>query len=141
MKRVIYFLLFGILFCNNAIYSRVPNMGSMAGWYDCMRDDKKYLSPFLGYIYIETDYLKKMYDFDMNIEHKNKLLDDIPEVDIVITMGCNVDCPMLPCTYREDWGLDDPTGGSEFEFNLTAKLIEEKIKNLVLRIEAGEIKL
>jgi arsenate reductase len=85
--------------------------------------------------------IKKMYDFDMNIEHKNKLLDDIPEVDIVITMGCNVDCPMLPCTYREDWGLDDPTGGSEFEFNLTAKLIEEKIKNLVLRIEAGEIKL
>lgn len=85
--------------------------------------------------------IKEMYDFDMNITHKNKLLDDIPEVDIVITMGCNVDCPMLPCSYREDWGLDDPTGGSEFEFNLTAKLIEEKIKNLILRIEAGEIKL
>lgn len=85
--------------------------------------------------------IKAMYDYDMTITQKNKLLDDIPEVDIVITMGCNVDCPMLPCKHREDWGLDDPTGGSDFEFNLTAKLIEEKIKNLIYRIENGEIKL
>lgn len=82
-----------------------------------------------------------MYDYDMNQEHKNKLLSDIPEVDIVITMGCNVDCPTLPCKYREDWGLDDPTGNSDMVFNLTAKLIDEKINNLMMRIKLNVIKL
>lgn len=32
------------------------------------------------------------------------MLSDIPEVDIVITMGCNVVCPMIKSSYREDWG-------------------------------------
>lgn len=85
--------------------------------------------------------IKTMYDYEMDSGYKNKLLSDIPEVDIVVTMGCNVDCPMLPCKYREDFGLDDPTGENDFVFNLTAKLIEEKIQNLIYKIENGEIKL
>ena len=40
----------------------------------------------------------------------SKILNDIPEVDIVITMGCNVECPNISCDYMEDWGLEDPTG-------------------------------
>jgi protein-tyrosine-phosphatase len=60
-------------------------------------------------------------------------------VDIVITMGCNVDCPYLPCKFREDWGLDDPSGKSDEEFIKTMNLIEEKIKNLKTRIAKKEI--
>ena len=32
-------------------------------------------------------------------------MSEIPPADIVITMGCNVNCPYLPCCHREDWGL------------------------------------
>ena len=36
-------------------------------------------------------------------EHSPKLLADIPEeVDILITMGCNVVCPFLPCSTGGD---------------------------------------
>jgi arsenate reductase len=49
-------------------------------------------------------------------------------------MGCNVECPFLPCCYREDWGLDDPTGQSDEAFAATAKLIEQKILDLKQRI-------
>jgi arsenate reductase len=56
-------------------------------------------------------------------------------------MGCNVACPFLPCKYREDWGLDDPTGKSDKEFIKTAKTIEDKIKELIKRIENNEINL
>lgn len=84
---------------------------------------------------------KDLYNIDMNETQKSKLLEDIPTVDIVITMGCNVACPFLPCKYREDWGLDDPTGKSDEEFIKTAKTIEEKIKELVNRIENNEINL
>ena len=34
--------------------------------------------------------MKELYDIDMEKTQHSKLLDDIPPVDIVITMGCNV---------------------------------------------------
>lgn len=83
--------------------------------------------------------VKKYYEIDMNISQSSKMIDDIPAVDIVITMGCNVDCPFLPCKFREDWGLDDPSGKNEEEFYKTVKLIEEKILNLKDRILRKEI--
>jgi len=82
----------------------------------------------------------KMYDVDMNQTQSSKLIDLLPEdIDILITMGCNVECPFVPCKYREDWGLDDPTGMSEKVFIETAKLIDQKINHLKNRIESKEI--
>ncbi|MFW2487827.1 arsenate reductase ArsC [Clostridium chromiireducens] len=85
--------------------------------------------------------IKDLYEIDMNKTQKSKLLSDIPQVDVVVTMGCNVQCPFLPSKHREDWGLEDPSGKSDEEFILTAKIIEEKIKDLAKRIESNEIKL
>lgn len=79
--------------------------------------------------------MKLQYGIDMEQTQKNKLLADIPPVDIVVTMGCNVQCPFLPCRHREDWGLDDPTGKDDITFLKTISLIEEKILNLKERIQ------
>ena len=54
--------------------------------------------------------VKARYGVDMEGNQRPKLVDDIPPVDVVVTMGCNVSCPHLPCRHREDWGLPDPTG-------------------------------
>lgn len=83
--------------------------------------------------------MKELYGIDMNETQKSKLVTDIPEVDIVITMGCNVNCPYLPCKHREDWGLEDPSGKEDSEFVRTAKLIEDKVLNLKLRIQDGKL--
>lgn len=74
--------------------------------------------------------IKELYGVDMNKTQRSKLLKDIPPVDVVITMGCNVSCPYLPCKHREDWGLDDPTGKPKEEFIKTAKTIEQKVMTL-----------
>lgn len=74
--------------------------------------------------------IKNLYNIDMNETQKSKLLNDIPEVDIVIKMGCNVVCPYLPAKHVEDWGLEDPTGKADEEFIKTATIIERKIKEL-----------
>lgn len=74
--------------------------------------------------------MKQLYGIDMEQTQRPKLLEDISPVDIVITMGCNVECPYLPCKRREDWGLDDPTGKSDEEFIRVIKVIEVKIKGL-----------
>lgn len=76
---------------------------------------------------------------DMSAHHP-KLLSDIPEsLDILITMGCNVVCPFVPCKHSEDWGLDDPSGGPIEGFRETRELIREKVKNLITRIQNDEI--
>lgn len=83
--------------------------------------------------------IKDLYGVDMNETQKSKLLSDIPDIDIVVKMGCNVVCPFLPAQHVEDWGLEDPTGKSDEEFIKTAKSIEEKIKHLIRRIKDNEI--
>ena len=83
--------------------------------------------------------IKEKYNIDMNATQQSKLIAEIPTVDIVVTMGCNVDCPYLPSKHREDWGLDDPSGKGKEMFENTLKLIEEKIIDLKQRIESGKI--
>ncbi|MDD4835303.1 MAG: arsenate reductase ArsC [Lutispora sp.] len=74
--------------------------------------------------------MKQLHGIDMEKTQRPKLLDDIPPVEIVVTMGCNVGCPYLPCKRREDWGLDDPTGKLDEEFIKVIEIIETKVKAL-----------
>lgn len=83
--------------------------------------------------------IKDLYNIDMNETQRSKLLNEIPNVDVVVTMGCNVACPSLPCKHREDWGLDDPSGKADEEFIKIAKLIEEKVIRLKKRIIKNEL--
>lgn len=78
--------------------------------------------------------IKELYNIDMEKTQYSKLLSDIPPVDIVITMGCNVECPFLPCKLREDWGLDDPTGKDDEFFKSIVQTIEEKVIELKSRM-------
>lgn len=78
--------------------------------------------------------IQKLYGVDMTQSQRPKLLSELPPADIVVTMGCGVQCPYLPCKHREDWALPDPTGGAEADFIRTAKIIEEKILDLIGRI-------
>ena len=81
--------------------------------------------------------MKQLYGVDMEQTQRSKLLSEIPTVDIVITMGCNVSCPSLPCRYREDWGLEDPTGKSDEAFFEVIRSIEQKVYELKRRVENG----
>lgn len=81
--------------------------------------------------------MKQQYGIDMEASQKSKLIENIPDVDVVVTMGCNVECPWLPSKHREDWGLDDPSGKNDATFLYTMKTIEEKVLNLKERIDKG----
>lgn len=73
-------------------------------------------------------------------DHKPKLLSDIPEeLDLLITMGCNVVCPFVPNKHSEDWGLTDPSGGPIDDYRVTRDLIKAKVLELIERIEQGKI--
>ncbi|MFA5340836.1 MAG: arsenate reductase ArsC [Clostridia bacterium] len=83
--------------------------------------------------------MKQRYGIDMEKTQKSKLVSDLPAIDAVVTMGCNVNCPYLPSRYRTDWGLDDPTGKNDLEFTKVINIIEEKILQLREMIKNREI--
>ncbi len=75
--------------------------------------------------------IKDIYSIDMEETQFNKTVNDIPDPDVVIFMGCNVSCPNVPSQYAENWGLDDPSGKNDAEF----KLIIDEIHSKVLRLK------
>lgn len=79
--------------------------------------------------------MKQVYGIDMERTQRSKLLSELPPVDVVITMGCNVACPNLPCQHREDWGLEDPTGKSDAAFLETMQRIHENILALKIKLQ------
>ncbi len=74
--------------------------------------------------------MKEVHNIDMEETQFNKTIDDIPQPDVVIFMGCNVSCPNVPCQYAENWGLDDPSGMSDDVFKETISSIYERILKL-----------
>lgn len=74
--------------------------------------------------------IKARYGVDMELTQRPKLLAELPRVNVVITMGCGVECPYLPAERREDWGLDDPTGKGDEAFLAVIEAIEAKMRAL-----------
>ena len=87
--------------------------------------------------------IEVMEDCGVSMSHaKSKLIGDIPKYfDIIITMGCGVECPYIPSKHQEDWGLDDPSGGPKEDFEYTRDLIKDKVLDLIKRIENNEFDL
>lgn len=73
--------------------------------------------------------MKEKYNIDMSKQY-SKLLCDIPECDIYVSMGCNVKCPFVTKSFDYNFGIDDPTGKEDVEF---IKVIEE-IKNKINKL-------
>ncbi len=83
--------------------------------------------------------MKEKYGIDMEKTQYSKLLKEIPAVEVVVTMGCNVNCPYFPAKHREDWRLEDPSGKEDSEFIKIMELIEVKVLDLRARyISIGE---
>ena len=75
--------------------------------------------------------MKEIYDIDMKKTQHPKLINDIPDVDIAISMGCN---PYIGKEFDDNWMLDDPSGKNDEEFIKVIKQIEIKIKELKERL-------
>ena len=78
--------------------------------------------------------MKKLYGIDMEQTQYSKLVSDIPTPDIAISMGCDVGCPFIGRPFDDDWGLPDPTGKDDTEFERLIALIEENVLKLVQQI-------
>ena len=78
--------------------------------------------------------MKQVHGIDMEATQYSKLFEDIPEADIVVSMGCNVVCPYIPGKLNLNWGLEDPTGHSDETFLQVMDLIEKNVLELRNRL-------
>ena len=79
--------------------------------------------------------MKELYNIDMEAEGQySKLVSDIPDPDITISMGCNVGCPFIGRPFDDNWGLEDPTGKSDEEFKVVIEQIRHDILGLKGRL-------
>lgn len=75
--------------------------------------------------------MREIYGIDMEAEGQySKLISEIPEVDIAISMGCNVGCPFIGRDFDDNWGLEDPTGQEDEIFKKVIIEIEQRILRL-----------
>jgi len=70
-------------------------------------------------------------------KHGSKSLNEIPNVeyDVVVTMGCGDECPAVRAKQREDWDVPDPKALPLSEFRRTRDLIENKVKEILQKLE------
>ena len=95
----------------------------------------KRMEPFSQYAVAAAKEAFADSGIDMEKEQHSKLIADIPEPDIAISMGCNVECPFIGRPFDDNWGLDDPTGKSDEDFIKVINQIELKIKNMIDRMK------
>lgn len=78
--------------------------------------------------------MKVLYGINMEDTQYSKLITEIPEPDIAISMGCNVECPFIRRPFDDNWGVEDPTGKEDEEFIVIIKEIESKVLELKQRL-------
>ena len=74
--------------------------------------------------------MKELYGIDMEQTQYSKLLAEIPNPDVAISMGCNVGCPFISRGFDDNWGLEDPTGKSDEDYKVIINEIEKQILRL-----------
>ena len=55
----------------------------------------------------------------------------VQDSDVVITMGCGDECPLVLAERRVDWKIPDPRDMTPDQFRGVRDLIESKVKELI----------
>ena len=82
---------------------------------------------------VASNALKVLNELDIETaELHPKSIDSVdPDgFDMIISMGCGVSCPSLP--IDQDWGLEDPVGGTIEEYRKTRDRIRDHILKLTM---------
>ena len=71
--------------------------------------------------------------------HSSKGLDEFNsrDVDLAVTMGCGDECPLVRAGHRVDWKIPDPREMTPEQFRGVRDLIEQKVKELLVTLEAN----
>ena len=62
----------------------------------------------------------------------------IERADVVVTMGCGDECPVVPGTRRIDWDLPDPAGRPLADVRMTRNEIARHVEALIAELDGAD---
>lgn len=104
---------------NTVIFACIHNAGRSqmaAAWFNALADSKKARAISAGTdpgTRVHPEVLDAMREVGVDLSDRKpqKLTDDLARAaQMLITMGCGEQCPIVPGLRREDWPLEDPKG-------------------------------
>ena len=104
---------------NTVIFACVHNAGRSqmaAAWFNALADSTKARAISAGTdpgtkVHPEVLEVMREVGVDLSDRTPQKLTDDLARgAQLLITMGCGEQCPVVPGLRRDDWPLEDPKG-------------------------------
>ena len=104
---------------NTVIFACIHNAGRSqmaAAWFNALADSKKARAISAGTdpgtrVHPEVMEAMREVGVDLGDRTPQKLTDDLARgAQMLITMGCGEQCPVVPGLRRDDWPLEDPKG-------------------------------
>jgi arsenate reductase len=104
---------------NTVIFACIHNAGRSqmaAAWFNALADATKARAVSAGTepgTHLHPEVLEAMREVGVDLDDRKpqKLTDDLAgRAQLLITMGCGEQCPVVPGLRRDDWPLEDPKG-------------------------------
>jgi arsenate reductase len=104
---------------NTVIFACIHNAGRSqmaAAWFNKLANPDEARAVSAGTdpgtrVHPEVLEAMKEVGVDLSDQTPQKLTDDLARAaDMLITMGCGEQCPVVPGLKRDDWPLEDPKG-------------------------------
>ena len=104
---------------NTVIFACVHNAGRSqmaAAWFELLCDPGRARAVSAGTepaerVHPEVVEAMREVGIDLTDRKPRKLTDELAEsAEMLVTMGCGEQCPVVPGLAREDWPLEDPKG-------------------------------
>jgi arsenate reductase len=87
---------------------------------------------------VHPEVVEAMRELDINLADRvpRKLSDeDAHWADVVVTMGCGDECPLIPGRRYLDWDLEDPKGRPIAEVRATRDEIAGRVEELLAELD------
>jgi protein-tyrosine-phosphatase len=77
---------------------------------------------------------------DITGEHPKRWTDEVVgAADVVVTMGCGDECPVIPGKRYVDWELDDPAGQGVAAVRPIRDEIEQRVRGLLAEMGVAAV--
>jgi arsenate reductase (thioredoxin) len=127
---------------NTVIFACVHNAGRSqmaAAWFNALADSTKARAVSAGTdpgtkVHPEVLEVMREVGIDLSDRTPQKLTDDLARgAQLLITMGCGEQCPVVPGLQRDDWPLEDPKGKAIARVREIRDDVKERVVDLLRR--------
>lgn len=125
---------------NTVLFACVHNAGRSqmaAAWFNLLADPTKARALSAGTepaprVHPEVVTAMREVGVDLSAASTSKLTEELAErAQVLITMGCGDQCPVVPGLKRDDWPLEDPKGKDLARVRAIRDEIRQRVETLL----------